>query len=147
MSCDTFTVLCCHRVSMVTQILTCFPPLAGRSSQEARRDGEVQSTCCCVKSWRSSLPHDPSRQHAQKPASGMPGNGTLDIWCDFIICISLELMCEFCPSYLTLITPWNSFCFMIFTTIWILWQQTSYLAVCMLHYWLSHYSSSANFSS
>ena len=52
---------------------THFRSLLGRSPQEERRDSEVQSTRCGVKSRGSPLPHDPGGKHAQKPAAGLPG--------------------------------------------------------------------------
>lgn len=64
-------------IAIIISTVACFPPLVGRSSQEERWDGEVQSTRGCVKSRGSALPHDPSGQHAQKPAVGMPGTACI----------------------------------------------------------------------
>lgn len=51
-----------------------FPPLAGCPSEEERGDGEVQPARCGVEPRGAALPHDPSGQHAQKPAAGVPGD-------------------------------------------------------------------------
>lgn len=72
-----FRCLRCIATAIVISTVTCSPPLVGRSSQEERRDGEVQSARGCVKSRGSALPHDPGGQHAQKPAVRMPGTACI----------------------------------------------------------------------